>query len=255
MSDDELALLRGAAANPDDDLPRLVYADWLDDHDRHDQAAFVRLQVRRSGLDFFDPDRVNLLEEERISLHFYRRYWNGPVHRWLSANGLGGKVDARRGLIRGWDFHRGMIGRVNVRADRLKSVSHLVFALGPVANLRVDRWAWGRDEMKAVYPVLAQAKALTLQAGAGSLADAGTSSVLETGPIPLLELRELSHFVGSPRFHNWLVNQRRFEVVLFRTGGGLRVYDPSGKWPVLRLRFADLTGEILNPLSYQFAIR
>jgi uncharacterized protein (TIGR02996 family) len=32
MTRDELALLRGVLAAPDDDLPRLVYADWLDEH-------------------------------------------------------------------------------------------------------------------------------------------------------------------------------------------------------------------------------
>ncbi len=30
-------------ASPDDDLPRLVYADYLDEHGEHDRAAFLRL--------------------------------------------------------------------------------------------------------------------------------------------------------------------------------------------------------------------
>lgn len=36
------ALLAAIYANPADDTPRLVYADWLDDHDEHDRAAFTR---------------------------------------------------------------------------------------------------------------------------------------------------------------------------------------------------------------------
>ncbi len=44
-------LLAAIAAAPDDDLPRLVYADWLDDHgDRMGamRAKFIRLQIARA---------------------------------------------------------------------------------------------------------------------------------------------------------------------------------------------------------------
>jgi uncharacterized protein (TIGR02996 family) len=36
------ALLEAIFAAADDDLPRLVYADWLDDHGEADQAEFIR---------------------------------------------------------------------------------------------------------------------------------------------------------------------------------------------------------------------
>ena len=41
---EEAALLGAAADAPDDDAPRLAYADWLDDHADPDRAEFVRLQ-------------------------------------------------------------------------------------------------------------------------------------------------------------------------------------------------------------------
>lgn len=44
MSDDERALLSAVEANPADDLPRLVYADWLDERGFGVRAEFVRLQ-------------------------------------------------------------------------------------------------------------------------------------------------------------------------------------------------------------------
>ncbi len=50
MSADESALLAAVAADPADDLPRLVYADWLDDHSHAVRAEFVRLQCRIAGL-------------------------------------------------------------------------------------------------------------------------------------------------------------------------------------------------------------
>lgn len=44
MTAEEDALLNGIAAAPDDDVPRLVYADWLQDHDRDAFAEFIRIQ-------------------------------------------------------------------------------------------------------------------------------------------------------------------------------------------------------------------
>lgn len=41
---DETALLAAVLDRPEDDTPRLVYADWLDDHDRPERAAFIRVQ-------------------------------------------------------------------------------------------------------------------------------------------------------------------------------------------------------------------
>lgn len=43
--DDELAFLITIAARPDNDLARLVFADWLDDHEQPDRAEFIRLSV------------------------------------------------------------------------------------------------------------------------------------------------------------------------------------------------------------------
>ena len=39
------ALLRAVCENPDDDTPRLVFADWLDEHDEPERAEFIRLQI------------------------------------------------------------------------------------------------------------------------------------------------------------------------------------------------------------------
>jgi uncharacterized protein (TIGR02996 family) len=39
------ALIAAVLADPDDDLPRLVFADWCDEHGEPDRGEFVRLQV------------------------------------------------------------------------------------------------------------------------------------------------------------------------------------------------------------------
>lgn len=42
------ALMRSIRAAPDDDAPRLIYADWLDEHDQPERAEFVRVQCELS---------------------------------------------------------------------------------------------------------------------------------------------------------------------------------------------------------------
>ena len=42
---DEAALLKAIVAHPDEDTPRLVYADWLDEAGDHARAEFIRLSV------------------------------------------------------------------------------------------------------------------------------------------------------------------------------------------------------------------
>lgn len=257
MSDDELALLRGAAINPDDDLPRLVYADWLDDHARHDQAAFVRLQVRRASLDFHDPDRVTLLEEERISLQLSQRKWNGSLHRWLHANGLRGNVDRRRGVIRGWDYLRGMPSRLAVSGHLSERALAAAFSLGPISTLQVFRWE-GWVEGERTYPhSLRIVRLIEGVLGELRVPDRVVNSLVA---VPILDVRTTHTGIHAPRLAGLARQKRISPVILFRSwvqgvGNGIRVIDPFGKWPGLRLRFADLTGELLDPLPYQSATR
>ena len=56
--DDREALTRAVAADPDDDLPRLVFADWLDEHGEADFAAFVRAQVELANTPAWEPFAV-----------------------------------------------------------------------------------------------------------------------------------------------------------------------------------------------------
>jgi uncharacterized protein (TIGR02996 family) len=47
-------LLQAIIAEPDDDAPRLVYADWLDDHDRPERARLIRVQCEHHQLTELD---------------------------------------------------------------------------------------------------------------------------------------------------------------------------------------------------------
>lgn len=51
----EQAFLADILANPDDDAPRLIFADWLDDNGQADRAAFLRAQVELAGPVWGEP--------------------------------------------------------------------------------------------------------------------------------------------------------------------------------------------------------
>jgi uncharacterized protein (TIGR02996 family) len=63
----EAAFLRGVAEDPDDDAPRLIFADWLEENGRADKAAFVRWEVELSRLPRSSP-RYESLRDELLRL-------------------------------------------------------------------------------------------------------------------------------------------------------------------------------------------
>jgi len=42
---EDAALLAAIRQAPDDDAPRLIYADWLDEHGQPERAEFIRVQI------------------------------------------------------------------------------------------------------------------------------------------------------------------------------------------------------------------
>ncbi len=66
------ALLAAVHETPDDDAPRLVYADWLEEHGDagdQDRAAFIRAGVRSARLALDDPERVSAEIQSAVLFH------------------------------------------------------------------------------------------------------------------------------------------------------------------------------------------
>ena len=60
------AFLAEILAAPDDDAPRMVFADWLEDNGDPQRAEFVRAQVRLAGMSWRQPGHSEL--EKRAKL-------------------------------------------------------------------------------------------------------------------------------------------------------------------------------------------
>ncbi len=77
---DEYALLRAIAAHPDEDTPRLAYADWLDEHGTAARAAFIRGQVELAQLKDDSPDRREVAFRCRQLLDAHENDWLAVTH-------------------------------------------------------------------------------------------------------------------------------------------------------------------------------
>jgi uncharacterized protein (TIGR02996 family) len=76
---DEAALLHAITAHPDDDTPRLVYADWLDEHDQPERAEFIRVECEAERTDRSSPAHLPLLQRASDLFERYRYRWFKPL--------------------------------------------------------------------------------------------------------------------------------------------------------------------------------
>lgn len=75
---DELALLSRIHANPRDDAARLVYADWLQEHNQPEYAEFIRLQIGQAAGVLNPWESPPESDREHELLKRFRGKWGAP---------------------------------------------------------------------------------------------------------------------------------------------------------------------------------
>jgi uncharacterized protein (TIGR02996 family) len=117
------ALLRAVLAAPDDDAPRLIYADWLDEHGDCERAEFIRVQVALARNDKDDPRAPSLGQRERKLLAAHRARWSAPLD----------------GAAMSWTFRRGFIEEVEMAAPVFLRRGERLFDVAPVRTVKLVR--------------------------------------------------------------------------------------------------------------------
>ena len=86
------AFLHAIHASPADDLPRLVYADWLEENGDASRAEFIRVQCELATINAIDPQRVTLEDREHELLNEHEDRWLGEsrpeMTEWEFARGF-----------------------------------------------------------------------------------------------------------------------------------------------------------------------
>ena len=134
MSDAD-ALLAAVLAGPDADLPRLVYADWLEEREEAARAEFIRVQVELAHERGADAERmIELRAREAALLAVHGERWLAPLREpGAPLDGL----TASHGM-----FRRGFVEVVWMPARRFLREADRLFRLAPVRELRVTQATW-----------------------------------------------------------------------------------------------------------------
>src|SRR5262245_18773882 len=89
------AILAAVFAAPDDDAPRLDYADWLDEHGEPAYAELIRVQCAMARVAKSAAVYAQLARREQELLAAHAREWVGPLAD------RPGRVRFHRGFVRG----------------------------------------------------------------------------------------------------------------------------------------------------------
>jgi uncharacterized protein (TIGR02996 family) len=229
--------------DPDDDAPRLVYADWLDD--RGDDASatraeLIRVQVELVRLPPPSPRAAELGDRQAEMLEWGERRW----------------VGAWAGVLDGWTFRRGLVEAVRLDASVFLDRAADLFAAFPTLTVVKLRRVAGHLPELAASPWLAHLRGLDLSDS--DIAGADLGCLTSSRNICLLEALDLSdnplgargaELVGNPTHADELR-----EVHLARCGLGgcglarlLGGYAPP--WRRLDLSGNGLTGRDVGKLT------
>jgi len=99
MSDED-ALLAAIITNPDEDTPRLVYADWLDENGQAERAEFIRVQIQFTLLsprEQVTPHGWYLRNRATELVNRNSTAWSRPFSDWTEPD----TVTFRRGFLDG----------------------------------------------------------------------------------------------------------------------------------------------------------
>ena len=150
---DEAALLRAIRTNPDEDTPRLVYADWLQEHDAPERAEFIRVQCALAQLEPWTERAVDLSIRERQLLHEHR-------DSWIAELPLFARLRSDRFLRS--RFHRGFPYSLACTATQYLKNASEVARESVIQEWTLDNFVAGAAERLAKSKHLARVRELTI---------------------------------------------------------------------------------------------
>jgi uncharacterized protein (TIGR02996 family) len=148
------AFLQAILEDPDDDTPRLVYADWLEEHGQPERAEFIRVQCERARLQGEEnpssdaQERLAALQRrEDVLLGAHRKAWTRPLPEWARGKAVG--------------FARGFVVTVRASAGLFLQHGAELFRVAPVQHLALES-VGDRMAALAASPLLLHLRSLFL---------------------------------------------------------------------------------------------
>lgn len=181
MYEAELFLKR-ILKQPDDDAPRLVYADWLEEQG-DPRGEFIRLQcaLATTGVDV--SARKKLREREQSLRDVHGKAWAKPF----------------AGIARSCTFRRGFVEGITIGATQFLEHADDLFDQAPLRRIRLANLGAADIEPLASAPALARVSELDLTAN--DLLDTGLERLMRTSD--LWRLRWLNLSVNGLSDRSW----------------------------------------------------
>lgn len=126
-------LLAAICANPDDDAPRLAFADWCDENGEEERAELVRIQIKIARAIEEDTGYLAWCPRERELLNLHRLSWAGDLPFQLHRTEYHGETD--QGLP--WKFRRGFVETIESTASDWLAHGDAILAEHPVTEVRL----------------------------------------------------------------------------------------------------------------------
>jgi uncharacterized protein (TIGR02996 family) len=142
------AFLQAIADDPDDDAPRLIFADWLQEQDEASRrrAEFIRVQYALRALNPDDPCRVQLEELQRNLLLAHEQEWTALLRE------LG---------VTGCQFRRGFVEKIAITPRALAAHGQAIRAAAPICEVQLlPFWGTGAAAIEPTLLRLADADCL-----------------------------------------------------------------------------------------------
>jgi uncharacterized protein (TIGR02996 family) len=137
-------LLRAICASPSDDLPRLAYADWLEEHDDTARAEFIRVQLELARIDESHERQGALRQREQELLAAHGDAWEKETLAGTTAFAL-------RDM---WDvsiWRRGFPARVHVvNFEPFPTEADAFFGRVPAEEV-LPMWDYDPEDVEATF--------------------------------------------------------------------------------------------------------
>jgi uncharacterized protein (TIGR02996 family) len=193
----EEAFLQAILERPDEDAPRLTYADWLSQ--RGDpRGEFIRVQCELTKPAGGDPRRAEQYQTQQALLEKHEAEWAAPLVavRHQFEQDLSEEDYWVRSPAVEWHFRRGFVDELSVEPLCLVRYAPALLRDLPVQRLKIgSTWPW-REQARLFRklngcPYLARVKSIELSFGCFEADDDGFC-VLATLPVLLRRLVALS---------------------------------------------------------------
>jgi uncharacterized protein (TIGR02996 family) len=166
------AFLQAIRDAPGDDVPRLVYADWLEENGQPERAELIRVQCALTHGVEDREEELALLSRMRALVVQYRQQWLGPLAEWAPD------------VV----FERGFVERVTLRARTLVKEAAL-FDEHPIWSVRLTHVTLSVVAALVELPELARLRELDLRDN--DLGDEGLAALLASPHLTGLRLLDL----------------------------------------------------------------